>query len=169
MKKNILTIIIMAISLINTVLIAMIIFTIVPTANRTNQLVSKVASIVDLELESPNANDNISVEDIQSFNVTDTEPMKVSLASNDGSDHFLTVNVSLSMNKKNKDFAKLSPTITDNVDAIKEIVGNAFSQYTKEEVKTNKEKIKQQIITNLKNYFHSDFIINVTFVNLLIE
>ena len=61
MRKNILTIIILAMALINIILSAVLIFAIIPTANKTNQLVTKVAQIVDLELESPEGKRVISV------------------------------------------------------------------------------------------------------------
>jgi len=166
MKKNILTIIIMAIVLINTILTALLIFTIVPTANKTNTLVAKVASIVDLELESPNSEDNISVDDIQTFNIPDK--MTINLKSTDQKEHYLTVNVSLSMNTKNKDFTKYSETVKDHVIEMKDIIQDEISKYTKDEIQSNKEKIKDNILVKIQEYFKSDFIIKVYFGNLLI-
>ena len=52
MKKNILTIVIMACTVLNLVLNIIIIFSIVPASNKTNKLVDKVASVIDLELEN---------------------------------------------------------------------------------------------------------------------
>lgn len=167
MKKNILTIIIMAIVLINTVLTGVLIFTIVPTANKTNQLVTKVASIVDLELESPSSEDSISLEDIAVYDIPDK--MTINLKSNDQKDHFMTVNVSLSMNTKNKDYKVLSEKINENVNGIKEKIYDEFSKYTKEEVQNNKDKIKENIKISIQEYFKSDCIVNVTFGNLLLN
>lgn len=166
MKKNILTIIIMAITLINTVLLAVLVFAIVPTSNRTNALVTKVASIVDLELESPNGEEELSVEDIDSYTLEDS--LKILLESSDGTDHYMTVEVTLSMDMTNEDYAVLKEKVSANKNAIKEIIDDAFSKYTKDEVKPNKEIIKQEILVGLQEYFNSDFIINVSFGNLLI-
>lgn len=169
MKKNILTIIIMAISLINTVLLAILIFTIVPAANKTNNLVSKVATIVNLELENPDGSKNVSIED--TTNYTFTNSVTGSLASNDGTDHYVSVDVMLSENTKNENYSTLSEKVADNESALREIVADVFSQYTKEQVKdqTTKDKIKQEVLTKIQDYFQSDFIINVTFSNLLVE
>ncbi|MDD3172564.1 MAG: flagellar basal body-associated FliL family protein [Herbinix sp.] len=167
MKKNILTIIIMAIVLINTVLTGFLIFVIVPTSNKTNELVTKVSSIINLELESPNEEDQISIADIESYPITDK--LTINLASDDGTDHYMTVNVTLSENTKNEDYLALSEKVASNEDAIKEIISDAFSQYTKDEVKPNKEAIRTQILTGIQEYFNSDFIINVSFGNLIIE
>ena len=51
MKKNILTIVIMASTVLNLVLTIIMVFSIVPAMNKTNKLVDKVASVIDLELE----------------------------------------------------------------------------------------------------------------------
>lgn len=167
MKKNILTIIIMAISLINTVLIAVMLFTIVPSADRTNKLIAKVGSIVDLELESPEVTPVIDVGDLESYSFADA--LTISLASDDGQNHYCSVEVTLSMNTKNKDYKELNPKVESNESAIIEIIETAFSTYTKDEVKPNRDAIKQKILADLKDYFHSDFIVNVTLYNLLIE
>ena len=52
MKKNILTIVILAMCFVNIVLSAILIFVMIPTANKSIRLVNKVAQIIDLELES---------------------------------------------------------------------------------------------------------------------
>ncbi len=169
MKKNILTIIIMAIVLINTVLTGLLIFTIVPTANKTNALVSKVASIVDLEKESPNSEDEVGIEDKENISLSkENEKMTINLKSSGGKDGFATVNVSLILNKKSKDYTKLKKAVEDNLVVFKEYVQDEFAKYTKDEVQSNKDKIKQDILVRIQEYMKSDLVIGVNFENLLI-
>ena len=52
MKKNIFSVIALAISIINLILTVLIVFTLVPSAVKTNDLVSKVAENIDLEIKS---------------------------------------------------------------------------------------------------------------------
>jgi len=168
MKKNILTIIIMAITLINTILTGVLIFAIVPMANRTTQLVTKVASIVDLELESPGkGEEEISVSDIATYNVP--AKLTINLKSSDSSSHFALVNVSLSINTKHEDYEALNPKIQENVNVIKEIVTEEFNKYTKEEVEPNITTIKEQVLIRIQEYFKSDFVINVSFGNKILQ
>lgn len=167
MRKNILTIIIMAIVLVNTVLTALLIFTIVPSAQRTSRLVDKVASVVDLELESKSAEDQISVADIESFDIDGK--LTINLVSTEEEPHYAQVTLSLSMNSKNKDYAALSPKVPENVNAIKEIVTDVFTKYTLEQVRDNKPVIKTEVLAQIQDYFHSDFIINVTFGNIILQ
>jgi flagellar FliL protein len=87
MRKNILTIIILAMCLINIVLSAILIFVMVPAANKTFTLVNKVAQIIDLELESPDsAMENISVSDIETYLID--ERLTCLLANSDDEDHY---------------------------------------------------------------------------------
>lgn len=168
MKKNILTIIILAMALINIVLSAVIIFVIVPTSNRTNNLVSKVAQIIDLELEDPDAKEEeIAVSDIETYEVEDK--LTIRLKKSDEAKHYAIVYVSLSINKKHKDYTELQPLIAQNDNEIKEIVTDAFSAYTIDEVDANKNKIKEQVLSRIQELFKSDFIINVSFGNLLLD
>ena len=168
MKKNILTIIIMAVTLVNTVLIAILIFAIVPTSNKTMKLIDRVNTIVDLELESPQGNvKDISLSDIVAYNIVDK--LTLNLRSDDGENHYAILKVSLSMNSKNEDYETLSLKVKENENAIKEIVSDEFGKYTKEEVNANKNLIKEQIIIRIQEYFRSDFIINVSFGDLITQ
>lgn len=168
MKKNILTIIIMAIVLINTVLTAVLIFAIVPAAQRTTKLVDKVASVVDLELESPDADSNVSVADIENYDITDQ--MTINLKSTDGKDHYASIpTVTISMNTKHKDYKSLGEKVQTNANTIKEIITDEFQKYTKEDVLNNKDEIKEKVLTQIQDYFKSDFIINVTFGNIVLQ
>ena len=167
MKKNILTIIIMAITLINTVLLALIIFTIVPTANKTNQLVSKVVATIDLEKESKESG-NVAVSDIVVYDLTDKLTINLKKGE-DNVNHYALLNVSLSMNSKNEDYETLKDKVPEYVNPIKEIVTEEFSKYAMDEVDVNKNAIKEQVVSRIKDLFQSDFIINVSFGNMVLQ
>ncbi len=169
MKKNILTIIIMAVTLINTILLGVLIFAIVPTANKTTKMVDKVASIVDLELESPeNKNDQVAVSDIVIYDMPDKLTINLKKGA-DGADHYAMLNVSISMNSKHKDYEALNPKVTENSNAIEEIVQEEFAKYTRDDVEANKNIIKEQIVSRIQDLFQSDFIISVSFGNLILQ
>ena len=166
MKKNILTIIIIAITLINTILTAVLIFVIVPTSNKTNQLVTKVASIVNLELEDPEEGKaEIAVSDIVSHKID--EKLTIRLSSTNNKPQYAVLYVSLSMNSKHEDYETLNPKIVENENAITEIVSEEFEKYTMDGVNDNKEAIKAQVLSRIQELFKSDFIINVSFGNIV--
>ena len=168
MKRNILTIIIMAVTLINTILLAVLIFVIVPTSNKTNQLVTRVASIVDLELESPKERAaDIAVSDIVVRKIS--EKLTINLKKTDDTNHYALVNVSLSINSKHEDSEALVPKIAENENEIMEIVTEEFGKYTIDEVNDKKNDVKEQVLTRIQDYFKSDFIINVSFGNIILQ
>lgn len=168
MKKNILTVIIMAMALINIVLSAVIIFVIVPTSNKTNNLVSKVAQIIDLELESPDeGKELIAVSDIETYQIEDK--LTIRLKASDDKKHYAIVYASLSINKKHEDYEELNKFVAEKENEIKEIFTDEFSAYTIDNVDENKNLIKERILNRIQDLFKSDFIINVSFGNLLYD
>jgi len=166
MRRNILTVIIMAMCLVNLVLSAVLIFVMVPTANKTIKLVNKVAQIIDLELESPENNiENLSVSDIETYMVE--ERLTCRLADSDDKDHYAVLYLSLSLNKTHDDYEKLQPYIAQYENNIKEIVTDEFAKFSIDEVVDMKDKIKDQVLVRIQELFKSDFIINVSFGNIM--
>jgi flagellar FliL protein len=158
----------MAIVLINVILTAVLIFVIVPTSNKTNQLVAKVASIVDLELESPETGEpELTVSDIVGYDIKDK--LTINLRSTDGKDHYAVLYVSLSMNNKHEDYTDYSLKLEENESAITEIVQEEFSVYSKDEVNDKKNLIREKVLTRIQELFKSDFIINVTFAKMVLS
>lgn len=169
MRKNILTIIIMAITLVNTVLLVLLIFTIVPSANKTSRLTDKIASIVELELESPEGeNKDFAVSDIETYTMDDKLTVNLK-KSEDGKAHYAMMNVSVSMNSKHKDYETLNPKVGENKNAITEIVQEEFAKYTIDEVNSRKTEIKNQVIARVQELMQSDFIVNVSFGSLVFQ
>lgn len=170
MKKNIITIIILALSLINVILTAVIVFAVVPTANKTNNIMARISNIIDLELESPDdAYANLSVSDIATHSIADK--MQVNLKKTGDQQHYVILSVSLSYNKKHEDTEKYELLIPDQENAIKEIITEEFNNYTLDEVYDNniKNEIKEKVLTRIQNLFNSDFIINVSFGNMILN
>lgn len=166
MRKNILTVIILAMCLINIVLSAVLIFVIVPAANKSFALVNKVAQIIDLELESPDtANTNIAVSDIETYLID--ERLTCLLAKSDSNDHYAVFYMSLSLNKTHEDYEELKQYIKQYENDMKEIVSDEFAKYNLEEAKIMKDKIKDQVKIRIQELFQSDFIINISFGNIL--
>ncbi len=168
MRRNILTVIIMAMCLVNIILSAVLIFVMVPASNKTTKLVNKVAQIIDLELESPeNSIENLSVSDIETYLIE--EKISCRLADSDDKDHYAVLYLSLSLNKTHGDYQELKGYIEQYENNIKEIVTDEFAKFTIDEVVEKKDKIKNQVLVRIQELFKSDFIINVSFGNILYQ
>lgn len=168
MKKNILTIIILAIVLINAILTGVLIFVIVPASNKTARLVNKVAQVIDLELEETDKGKEISVADLVTYKIDDELTVNLKKSS-DGQTHYALVPVSLSMNSKHADYQIYSERMKDYEGVIKEIIADEIRKYTNDEVLDKKNEIKNAVLTRLHEYFKSDFITNVNFGNMVVS
>lgn len=171
MKRNILTIIILALGILNMILTAVIVFAVVPTTMRTNNLISKVASTIDLELESPSKNDadQVDIADIETYQIPEDLTINLKSEANDTKSHYALASVSLSINTKSEDYKTLNPTIETNKNSITEIIDDVISKYTVISVKENKDKIKEEILKRIQEYFKSDFIIGISIGKLVAE
>jgi flagellar FliL protein len=171
MKKNILTIIILATTLINMTLMIVMLFVFLPNVKQTNNLITKVAQTVDLELENVVVKeDKVSISDIEPYKPTDASGLTINLKKEPGDNktHYAAVKWSLVLNKNHKDFSKMNPLVEANEGRIKEIIRTEVEKYTINTV--NKETIKDDVLKILQDdVFGSDFIISVSFSDFVTE
>lgn len=165
MKKNLMTVIILALVLVNLILTAVVTFTILPQAQKSNELIDKIASAIDLELEDGSAEDSsaISVDDIEVYDIEDSFTVNLKEGS-DGESHYAIFSVGLSLNTTSDGYAN---TGTDGLSAketlIKDNINSIVSQYTMEEFRSDEQGVKEAILAKLQEMFGSDFIVGVSF------
>ena len=164
MKKNLITVITLALVVMNLVLTVILTITILPETKKANELITKVCSAIDLDLESGSATSNadIPIDQIDVYDIEDQQTINLK-SSGDGKDHFAVITVSISMDKKNKDYKDLQPEVENKVELIKGEINNIVSQYTIEEIKNNQSAVQTEILKDLQKMFGSDFIVAVGF------
>lgn len=164
MKKNLITVITLALVVMNLVLTVILTITILPETKKANELITKVCSAIDLDLESGSATSNadIPVDQIDVYDIEDQQTINLK-SSGDGKDHFAVITVSISMDKKNKDYKDLQPEVENKVELIKGEINNIVSQYTIDEIKNNQSAVQNEILKDLQKMFGSDFIVAVGF------
>lgn len=166
MKKNILTIIILAATLVNLTLSAVMVFVYLPNAQKMNQLISKVCQVIDLELESPinqeEEEEVVEVENLESYMIG--SDMIVSLKKGaDGKNYYASVTASLVLNKKAEDYKTIAPLMTSQIERIKEIVQGQISQLTPDNFQESREAVKTQILMLLQEEFSTKCIYRIDF------
>ena len=77
MKKNVVSIIILALSVANLVLSALLVFTFVPQAKKTDKLVTEICSVLKLELDSSGVKDKVEPCDRSTLRHTDLVCLRV--------------------------------------------------------------------------------------------
>ena len=164
MKQNLITVITLALVVVNLVLTVILTITILPETQKANELITKVCSAIDLDLESGSAtsNANIPIDQIEVYNIDDEQTINLK-QDGDGKDHFAIITVSISMDTKNSDYKDLQPQVEEKVNLIKGDINNIVSQYTIDEIKNNQSAVQDEILKDLQKMFGSDFIVAVGF------
>ena len=107
MKKSLINIITLSLSIVNLIFMVVIVFAIVPTMNNTNEFIKKSSTAVDLELENSYATkediSNISVDKLDVYDISKQLVFNLKKGA-DGRDCVIVVNVSLLMNIEHKDY-----------------------------------------------------------------
>lgn len=172
MKKNLMSIIILSLCFLNIILSALIVFTMVPTIIRTNKLIAKVASNIDFEIEALKTEEEevtLSVDDIEPYHIETDLPVNLTNISGSNENTFGLINVTLSLNKKSKDYETIGANMATYEEYIKEIVQDEVSKLTKDNFLESKESVKTAILEKIAIKFNSDVIINISFGKYVIQ
>lgn len=166
MKKNLMTVIILALVLGNFVLTAIMMFTIVPTTQKANELITRVCEAIDLEINSDAASGLAKppIDQIAIYNVSGGEKMTINLA---GGNNYAVVAVALSVNKESERYKSATTEILTEQEAIiKNTINQIVRQYTKDEFLQNSQQIQDEICKSLQVTYGTDYIIGVNFATM---
>ncbi|NLG02214.1 MAG: flagellar basal body-associated protein FliL [Clostridia bacterium] len=171
MKKNLLTVLILALLVVNLILTGIIMFSTISANQKTVALVNDIATILNLEVgdqgnkDAAAENTEVSIEDTEVYDIADS--MTIGLKNGaDGESHYAIVEVSLSVNKKDKKYKEFKPMLSTNESLIKSEVIDAFGSYTKEEAESNLRMIQDDILSRIQQMFDSQFVFDVSFRNI---
>lgn len=164
MKKNLLSIIILALLVVNIVLSAMMMISVSGASKKTAALVADIATVLDLEIngvEKTNITAGVSMADTKIYSIDNlTIPLRTG---EDGAAHYAVGTVSLSMDSTNADYATYGETISTYAGVINDMIFEVVGNYTMEEAKSSQKLIKQEILSLIQEKFGSDFIYEVSF------
>ncbi len=166
MKKNLISVLILALLVVNTVVCAIIMISLVPASKQINTLITQICASLDLELSSGRAANasTVPIENIVIYDIPDQ--LTINLKDDEsGESHYCVVKVSFSLDSTNADYEKFAPTgsLDDRASLLKSITNNVITKYTISEIKNNPELAQKQILDQAKGLYDSDFIIAVGF------
>lgn len=169
MKKNLLTVFILALVLCNFVLTAILVFSIVPVMNKTNTLITKICNMVDLEVKGVSKDEGTSIESVEVYDIADQMTINLKKGE-DGKDHYAVLSVSLSLDKENADYKTYNAeTIAEKESLIKNEIINVVSGYTIDEVKGNTAALQADLLEHLQTLFDSNVITEVAFRDAIFQ
>jgi flagellar FliL protein len=185
MKKNLLSLIILFLLVINIVLTAIMVFSLVTTNQRANALMADVASVLQLELPPGGANaasgdgsfqiPDVPIANVVTYDVNGGEQIMIPLkpAPEDTTTKYVILTASLSLDSKNKGFKDNKIALTDSGGAdlskvdvmIQDVINRTIGKYTSDEIKTTEtqDQAKIEIIQGVQAMYGSDFVFNVQF------
>lgn len=161
MKRNMLAVVILAATLINTTLLAVLVFTVVPKAKRTDALIEKIVAAVELETESgigKNYGEILPAD--QDEYVFQKE--YVNVKANAGDANVALANITITLNKKHDDYATVQPLIESKKSKITAEISKITGDYQAAEIPLYYEDIEKDALVKIQEIFQSDCIIEVT-------
>lgn len=162
MKKNLLTVLILALLVVNVVLTGVLTYSVMSTNKKTSELVTNIAAVLNLELSTPgdgNDADEVPLSNLVIWSIE--QDMMIPLTSVDGENHYIVFKVSFSMDSKSKGYKKYGEGIANYESIIKDAIHSTVSTHTIEECRNDFEGMRKEILKSVQNLFDLDFIYKV--------
>lgn len=163
MKKNLITVIILALCIVNLILNIILVFVCMPSAQKTNNLITQIASVLNLELTGGDSQPVVELENIGTYNV---EAQVVNLKDDgSGEKHYVQVGLTLELDMASEDYESLNTVLAGAQGPVFDEARNIIQGYTYAEVNDQgtQEKIKKQILSSLQKKYATQCIYRVSF------
>ena len=177
MKKNLISVVILALVLVNLVLTAIMMFSVTGTAKKTSNVITQIAGILNLELDAAKAAEEeqggVSMMDTEFYDIPNEDTVTIRLSADEGETkaHYALVKVTLWINKKSADYETYGASIMNGAydSAIQAKVIECVSSYTASTASGSDEAMRASILYQIQQMFGSDIVYDVTFKNILIQ
>lgn len=170
MKKNLLSIIILSLLVVNLVLTGIMMFSVTSTNKKTAEIVTHIAGIINLELEDASGDTpNVSLADTQVYPIEETITIELRRSEGDSKAHYCVVGVDLSLNKTDPDFVTFQEDLANKEGLIKSEINSVISSYTMEEARLSQDALSQEILKRIQELYGSKFIYKVSFRSIIFQ
>lgn len=172
MKKNLLSILILALLIVNIVLNVIVMISVTSTNKKTAAVITTIAGILNIELENGSEEDGeavVTMADTATYDIADklTIPLRMESKEEggDGAQHFLVVSVSLAMNINDEGYETYgtAEAMAAKEGMIKGEITDVISGYTLTDLQRDGDAVRTEILNRLQTMFDSKFIYKVTF------
>ncbi|MCM1189524.1 MAG: hypothetical protein NC541_09530 [bacterium] len=170
MKKNLLSVLILVLLIVNIALTAVMMISVTGTNKKTAELVTSITTALNIELYNPGG---VAVTDVP-ISETDTyvmEEMMIPLApslNEDGTvdsrkQNYIIFTPSLLQNTKHKDYKKMGgeENMAAAASIVMDTINSVVGQYTLEECQQDFDRIREEILKEIQNKFGSNFIFRI--------
>lgn len=173
MKKNLISVIILALLIVNIVLTAIMMFSVTGASKKTAALVDNISKALTLELSAggggEDAREAVSMADTETYSFAEQMTIPLKKSEGDDKDHYCIVSITLSINTKADGYKEYgsAENLATREGLIKDEINSVFANYTMEEARGKQEEIKKEIISRIQTMFDSEFIYNVSFGDIM--
>lgn len=167
MKKNLLSVLILVLLIVNIALSAIVMTSVISTNQKTADLITSIATVMNLELYNPGgeAIADIPLSETATHDMVGT--LTIPLTVEPGEKQvYIQFNMSLFMNIKHEDYKTYGETIADRQSAILDTVTSIISAHTESECHEDFDEIREEVLDAIQDLFKSDFIYKVGISNI---
>ena len=168
MKRNLLSVLILALVLVNVALTAVMMISVIGTNKKTAALIDSISMVLNLEIEKKEEEAPIPISDLDVYPIPDEMTILLKPDAS-GSAHYAMVSLSIVMNTKDEDYATYQPMVSQRESLIKSEIMEAFGSYTKEEVESDSSIVANDIKQRLQELFGSKFITDISIQKLVTQ
>lgn len=172
MKKNLLSIIILALLIVNIVLTSILMISMMGTNKKTADLVSDIAAVLQLELgvngeaeaevEIPMSQQTIwNLEGSMTIPLQSESIMDASGNVTGTKDHYVMFSVSFSLDTKGEGYKKYGENIANYESLVKDAITQVVSKHTVEDCRNDFDSIRKDILNAVQALFDKEFIYKV--------
>lgn len=167
MKKNILAIAILAAVIADIILTAVMLFSVVPAAKQSNELIKTICQIIDIELENPDAEAfaKIPLNAREAISITGESSLTVPIKKanpDDKNQPYAMVDFSIVFYNQSKDYKGISADLEKQKPMLNAHLSDLVSQYTAAGLIENKSALEAEMLAYCRSYFGtSDGVIDV--------
>lgn len=167
MKKNLLSVLILVLLIVNIALSAIVMTSVISTNQKTADLITSIATVMNLELYNPGgeAIADIPMSETATYDMTGTLTIPLTVEPG-GKQVYIVFNMSLFMNTKHEDYKTYGETIGDRQSAILDTVTSIVSSHTEAECHEDFDEIREEVLDAIQDLFKSDFIYKVGISNI---
>lgn len=179
MKKNMMTVIILALIVVNTAMTAIMMFTVIPANKKTIALVDEISGAIKLDSAGTSQGGAalgrsayaVALSDSVTYSIEDQQTFQLKKGE-DGEAHYVVCKVAILMNKTTDDYTTYGPDIESG--ASDPLILNAMSEtvgdYTYEDVEAlGQTGLQEAVVEKLQGVYGSTFIYQVALSGYIVQ
>jgi len=161
MKKNLLLIIVMALVVVNIIMTAVMMISMLGTNKKSAKIIADIATVLSLEIDPSGEEEGeevVSMADQKMWNLDGN--MTIPLKSDDGKNHYIQFTISFTMNSKAEGYKTYGENITDYEQVAKDKISQIVSKHTFEECTEDFDSIREEILLGVRGMFEDSKLIH---------